>query len=218
MNLWTFWLDTIQGLVNTLSSDVGLGLGLAVIAATLFLRVLLLPISWSVAYRGCIRQKKMMKLQPELQHLKDKYSTKPDVYMRQLTELYRKHGLSFVDGKSLLSGLAQTPLLLGMFQVLRNVGDGVRFLWIPNLLRPDTLLALIAGATTALMIVVNPDIPEPMRLLAIVIPSVIAIVMALKFCSALSLYWIASNCFSAVQTMALHFVVARRLRAGTLKI
>lgn len=218
MNLWTFWLESLRGLVNILSSDVGLGLGLAVIVATLLLRVLLLPISWSAAYRGCIRQKKMMKLQPELQQLKEKYANKPDVYMQKMTELYRKHELSFIDGKSLLSGLAQMPLLLGMFQALRNVGDGVRFLWVSNLLRPDTLFALIAGATTALMIAVNPDIPEQMRLFMIIVPSVIAIVAALKFCSALSLYWVASNCFSAAQTMALHFVVARRLRAGTLKI
>ena len=110
------------------------------------------------------------------------------------------------------------PLFLGMFQALRNVGEGVRFLWVPNLLRPDTLFALIAGATTALMIVANPDIPEQMRLLLIVVPSVIAIVAALNFCSALSLYWVASNCFSAIQTVAVHFVVARRLRAGKLKI
>ena len=68
------------------------------------------------------------------------------------------------------------------------------------------------------MIVANPDIPEQMRMFLIIVPSVLAIMAALKFCSALSLYWVASNCFSAVQTMALHFVVARRLRAGTLKI
>jgi YidC/Oxa1 family membrane protein insertase len=212
------WLDAIGGLVETLSSEVGLGLGLAIIAATLLLRVLLLPISWSAAYRGCIRQKKMMKLQPELQQLKDKYATQPDVYMQQMMALYRKHELSFFDGKSLLSGLAQMPLFIGMFQTLRNIGDGARFLWVPNLLKSDVLLALIAGATTALMIAVNPDIPEQMRLFMIVVPSVIAIMTALKFCSALSLYWIASNCFSAAQTMALHFVVGRRLRAGTLKI
>jgi YidC/Oxa1 family membrane protein insertase len=218
MNLWTFWLDTLRGLVDTLSSEVGLGLGLAIITATLLLRVLLLPISWSAAYRGCIRQKKMTKLQPELQQLKDKYATKPDVYIQQMREFYRKHELSLIDGKSLLGGLAQMPLFLGMFQALRNVGDGVRFLWVPNLLRPDTLFALIAGATTALMIVANPDIPEQMRLFLIIVPSVIAIMAALKFCSALSLYWVASNCFSAVQTVVLHLVVGRRLRAGTLKI
>jgi len=218
MNLWTFWLDTIRGLVDALSSEVGLGLGLAIIVTTLLLRVLLLPISWSVAYRGCIHQKKVMKLQPELQQLKDRYATKPDVYMQKMTELYRKHGVSLIDRKSLFAGVAQMPLFLGMLQVLRSVGDGVRFLWVPNLFKPDTLFALIAGVTTALMIAANPDIPEQMRLFQIMVPTVIAIIVALKCCSALSLYWIASNCFSAVQTMALHFIVARRIRVGTLKI
>ena len=216
MNLWHTWLDALRSLVDVLSTEAGLGLG--IIAATLLLRTALLPVSWSIAYRGCIRQKKMLKLQPALQRLKEQYAQQPDLYMQKMMELYRKHELSFVDGKSLLGALLQMPLFLGMFQALRNVGDGFRFLWVPNLLRPDTMLALIAGATTALMIAVNPDIPEQMRLLMIVVPSVIAIVAALKFCSALSLYWVASNCFSAVQTVVLHLVVARRLRAGTLKI
>ena len=40
-----------------------------------------------------------------LEQLKDKYATKPDVYMQQMMQLYRKHELSFIDGKSLLGGL-----------------------------------------------------------------------------------------------------------------
>jgi len=132
--------------------------------------------------------------------------------------LYRKHDLSVLDGKSLLGGLAQMPLFLGMFQALRSVGDGARFLWVPNLFKPDVLFALIAGVTTALMITANPDLPEQMRLFMILVPSVMAIMAALHFCSALSLYWVASNSFSAAQTVALHFVVGRRIRAGTLKI
>jgi YidC/Oxa1 family membrane protein insertase len=218
MNIWTSWLDAIRSLVDGLSTEAGLGLGLAIIAATLLLRALLLPISWSIAYRGCVRQKKMKKLQPQLEQLKEKYAKEPELYMQRTMELYRKHGLSLFDGKSLLGALAQTPLFLGMVQVLRTLGEGARFLWVPNLFRPDVLFALIAGVTTALMITANPDLPEQMRLFMIVLPSVIAIVVALKVCSALSLYWVASNCFSAVQTWALHFVVGRRLRAGTLKI
>ena len=46
----------------------------------------------------------------------------------------------------------------------------------------------------------------------------IAIVAALNFCSALAIYWATSNCFSAIQTVILHFVVDRRIRAGSLKI
>ena len=45
------------------------------------------------------------------------------------------------------------------------------------------------------MITANPDLPEQMRLFMILVPSVLAIAAALHFCSALSLYWVASNCF-----------------------
>lgn len=218
MSFWTLWLDTLQGLLSWLSSEAGLGLGLAIIAATMLLRVALLPISCSVAYRACIRQKKVMKLQPQLQQLKERYADQPDVYMKKMMSLYSKENLTFVDARSLLGTLVQMPLLLGMFQVLRSIGDGVRFLWVSNLLRPDTLFALIAGVTTALMMIVNPDMPEQMRLLMITVSSIIAVMAALKFCSALAVYWVTSNCFSATQTVVLHMVVNRRLRAGTLKI
>jgi YidC/Oxa1 family membrane protein insertase len=216
MNVWTIWLDAIRSLVEMLSS--GVGLGFAVIVATLLLRATVLPISWSIAYRGCIRQKKMARMQPELQRIKEQFADKPDMYFKHMQALYGRNGLSFFDGKSLLGSLIQTPLLLGMFQTLRNIGNGVRFLWVPNLLKPDLALAIIAGITTALMMMVNPDLPEPMRVILIVVPSIIAVVAALKFCSALSLYWATSNCFTAIQTMVLHFVVGRRVRSGVLKI
>jgi YidC/Oxa1 family membrane protein insertase len=218
MNPWTLWLDTLRGLIDGLSSEAGLGLGIAIIAGTMLLRLTLLPVSWSVAFRGCLRQKKLMQIQSELDRLKAQHAGKPDMYLQEMAALYRRHDLSFFDGRSLLGAMVQMPLLLGMFQVLRNMGEGIRFLWVPNLLRPDVLLALIAGATTALMVAVNPDMPEQMRLVMIVVPSVIALVAALKFCSALAIYWATSNCFSAVQTIVLHIVVNRRLRAGTLKI
>ena len=216
MSIWTMWLDVIRSLVEFLSS--GLGLGLAVVVATLLLRAIVLPISWSVAYRSCVRQKKMHRLQPELQRLKDQFAGKPDLYFQHMQKLYNKNGLSFVDGKSLLGSVAQMPLLLGMYQVLRGIGNGVRFLWVQNLIKPDLTLAIIAGVTTALMMSVNPDLPEQMRMVMIVVPSIIAVIAALKFCSVLALYWATSNCFSALQTAVLHYVVGRRIHSGVLTI
>jgi membrane protein insertase Oxa1/YidC/SpoIIIJ len=64
----------------------------------------------------------------------------------------------------------------------------------------------------------NPDLPEQMRVLLILIPSILAAIAALKFCSALAAYWTVSNCYSAVQTGALHYVVARRIRSGPVRI
>jgi YidC/Oxa1 family membrane protein insertase len=218
MDIWAIWLDSILRLLGFLSSEVGLGLGFAIVAATLLLRTAILPISWSAAYRGSVRQRKLLRLQPELLAIRDRYAQDPQAYMQRVSALYRKHGIAVFDGKSLVGGLAQTPLFLGMYHALQGVGDGVRFLWVSSLSKPDLWLAVIAGLTTALAMAVSPDVSEQMRLFIIVVPAVVATFAALKFCSALAVYWAASNCYSAAQTVALRFVVERRIRAGTLKI
>lgn len=218
MDVWGTWVDALGSMLAMLSTDVGLELGLAIVVATLLLRTVLLPLAWPIAYRACLRQKKMAKLQPDLRALQERYRDKPEAYFTKMQELYRAHGLQLVDGKSLVGGLVQFPVFLGMFQALRNAGDGVRFLWVGNLLRPDVALALLAGLTTALMMAVNPDIPEQMRAIMIVLPSIIAVVAALQFSSALAIYWATSNTFSALQTVVLHVVVRRRARAGTIQL
>jgi YidC/Oxa1 family membrane protein insertase len=77
---------------------------------------------------------------------------------------------------------------------------------------------VIAGLTTALMMAVNPDMPEQLRIFMIVLPSIIAIIAALQFSSALAIYWATSNTFSALQTALLHAVVRRRIRSGAISI
>jgi YidC/Oxa1 family membrane protein insertase len=218
METWAAWLDSIHGIVTALAADAGLGLGLAIVVATVLLRTVVLPVAWPVAYRSCIRQKKLAMLQPELKALQERFRDQPDVYLRELTELYKAHQIAMVDGKTLLSALAQLPLFLGMFQVLRSAGDSIRFLWIPNLGRPDVALAVIAGLTTALMMAVNPDMPEQVRIFMIILPSIIAVVAALQFSSALAIYWATSNTFSALQTVVLHAIVRRRIDAGIVRI
>lgn len=146
MALWMHWLNVLAGWLDFLSSRVGLGEGLAIVVLTLLVRTFVLPISWSNAYRNCVRQKAK------------------------------------------------------------------------DLSRPDFWLALLAGLTTMLLMSLNPDLPEHMRLVLILVPSIVAVVVALKVASALSLYWTASNCYSSVQTAVLHRVVARRIRSGALKI
>jgi YidC/Oxa1 family membrane protein insertase len=217
MALWTQWLNVLDGFLEFLSSQVGLGEGLAIVALTLLVRTLVLPISWTSAYRSCVRQRSIARLQPELRRLKEKFGAQPRIYAEQLVALYRKNGITMTDGRAILGGLVQLPALLGLYQMLRR-GVGGRFLWVGNLSRPDPWLAIIAGLTTVLLMAVNPDLPEHMRLMLIVVPAIVAVAVALKVASAVSLYWTASNCYSAVQTAILHHIVARRIRSGALKI
>jgi len=217
MALWTQWLNVLDGFLGFLSSQAGLSDGLAIVALTLVARTVILPLAWPSAYRGCVRQKKIARLQPELRRLKEEFGDQPKIYAEQLAALYRKNGMTVADGRSILSALAPVPILRGVYQLLRKGLRG-RFLWVKDLSQPDAWLALLAGLTTVLLMSANPDLPEHMRLMLIIVPSIVAIVVALKVASALSLYCTASNCYSAVQTVVLHRVVAKRIRSGALKI
>jgi YidC/Oxa1 family membrane protein insertase len=218
MELWTYWLSGIQGLLTFLSSQVGLGTGLGILALTLLLRTVILPISWPIAYRGSIRQRKMLRLQPELAILKLECGDQPQVYAQRMMKLYQENGLSVMDWRSVLGSLMQMPLFLGMYQTLRTGVNGARFLWVETLARPDPVFAVLAALTTMLMMAANPDLPEQMRVMLILIPSILAAIAALKFCSALAVYWAVSNCYSAIQTGALHYTIARRIKSGAVKI
>jgi YidC/Oxa1 family membrane protein insertase len=218
MELWTQWLKAIHSLLMFLSLDIGLGTGLGIVALTLLLRTVILPISWRIAYRGSIRQKKMLRLQPELARLKLEYGDEPRIYAERMMKLYQDNGMTIMDWRGVLGSLVQMPLFLGIYQTLRAGVNGARFLWVETLARPDPVFAILAALTTMLMMAANPDLPEQMRVILIVIPSILAAIAALKFCSALAVYWTVSNCYSAIQIGALHYVVARRIKSGAVRI
>ena len=218
MELWTVWLGAIQGLLNFLSSQVGLGAGLAIVALTLLLRTAMLPISWPAAYRGSIRQKKMLRLNPELARLKQECGDDPKVYAQRVMKLYQEHGMTALDLRSLVGALAQMPLFLGMYQTLRAGVSGARFLWVETLSRPDPWFALLAGLTTMLVMAANPDLPEQMRLVLILVPGILAAIAALKVCSALAVYWTVSSAYSALQTGVMHYLIAKRIKNGAVSI
>ena len=218
MQIWNLWLETLRSLLELLSSEAGLGLGLAVIVLTLCVRAVLLPVSWSCAYRACLRQRRVGKLQPELERLRGQLADQPQRLAEETMKLYRRRGLRIIETRPILGALVQMPVLLGMFSVLRQGIQGARFLWVASLARPDFWLALIAGATTALMMLANPDLPEQTRAVLVLVPSLLAFVFALKFASALALYWAASNCVTAAQTFAVHRLIDRGIRSGSIRL
>jgi YidC/Oxa1 family membrane protein insertase len=117
MGIWTYWLTVVHGLL-TLSSSFGLGTGLGIIVLTLILRTLILPISWSGAFRACVRQKKMARLQPQLQRLQQECGAQPHLYAARVRDVYRAHGMTLMDWRALAGALVPFPLFLGMYQSL----------------------------------------------------------------------------------------------------
>ena len=212
MEMWTLWLALLHGTLNWLGSRIDLGAGLSIVVLTLALRGLLLPLAWGSAYRGAIRQRKLRLLQPELAELKARHGSDPTVYLERVRALYAAHGVRLLDARALLIAIVQLPVFLGLYQVLRQGIGGARFLWVQSLAKPDLSLALLTGLTTAVLMLANPDLPPSARLVLILVPSILATLAALKFSSALAVYWTVSNCFSATQAVVLKHVVERHVR------
>lgn len=216
MELWALWLSGIQTLIEALAS--GWGLGFAIVAATILVRAALLPISWPTGYLGMIRKKKLDKLAPDIEQIKSRFATQPERHFQEIQKLYLKNDLKFFDFKAVAASLVQIPVFFGMYRVLSTIGEGVRFLWVSNLAKPDLPLALLAAASTAALMAINPDMPEQMRTILILVPTVLALWAAMHFGSALAIYWTTSNCVSMLQTAAIRKVIDRRIRSGALKI
>ncbi|HZF27800.1 MAG TPA: membrane protein insertase YidC [Gammaproteobacteria bacterium] len=214
MTVWTGWLDLLSSALGLLATQAGLGAGLAVVALTLALRALVLPITFPNACRGLVRQRKLAALQPELARLKERYAGEPQKYGEALLAAYNRHGISMVDGRTLLGAFVQTPVLLGMFTTLRRALPHGRFLWVADLAKPDVLLAIVAGLTTAILALAAPEMPEHVRVLMMILPAICLALTALHFGSAIALYWTTSNLFTAGQTLAVRWFVARRPAAG----
>jgi YidC/Oxa1 family membrane protein insertase len=216
--LWSTWVDLISSLLAVLSTEVGLGTGLAIVALTLVLRTLILPITWQNAYRGYIRQRKLAQLRPELERAKERHSRDPQKYAAAVSALYREHGLPMVDSRALVGALVQMPLLLGVFSALRRGVAHGRFLWVGDLAKPDLAFAILAGVTTGLLALVAPDMPEHVRVLMLIVPAVCLTLTAMHLASGLALYWATSNVFGAAQTLVLRAVIARRVASGDLAL
>jgi YidC/Oxa1 family membrane protein insertase len=218
MELWTIWIHAIQGILDFLSSQFGLSAGCSIVVMTLLLRAAVLPLTWSSAYRASIRGKKMLVLQPELDRLKRVLSDRPRAYAVQAMKLYSDHGVTVMDWRGLMGAVVQAPLMLGVFQTLKAGVSAARFLWVKSLASPDPWFAILAGITTMLVMLANPDLPDTLRLLLIAVPSVLAMIAALKVCSALAVYWSVSSGFAALQTYVMHYVIRKRIKSGAILI
>lgn len=144
--MWEAAVTAVQACIFTLGHLTG-SLGHGILLTALALRLALLPLSIRLARRARRTQLRLAKLRPELEQLQARYQGDPGRLSQETLALYRRHGLSPVDGKQLVGGLLQLPPLSAMYAALRTgLGSGAAYGWILDLARPDMgLVALAAG-------------------------------------------------------------------------
>jgi YidC/Oxa1 family membrane protein insertase len=195
-------------------------LGLAIILVTLFIRIILYPFF----HTGAKQQMLMQRIQPHIKKIQEKHKGDKDQQAKALMELYKEHGVNPFSGILLL--IIQIPILLTFYWVIRS-GVGTAqitglysfitapqsintiFLGIINLAKPNFILILAAALAqylqAKLAIYRAPGKAGPLtqaekiaRQMVFVGP-IITILIFYNFPAALSLYWLMSALFSAIQ-------------------
>jgi YidC/Oxa1 family membrane protein insertase len=114
----------------------GLAVVTAIIAVTIIIRLLLMPLSLR-AFRG---QLAMARLAPQLQALRQRYGKQPERLQREMTALYKREGTSMFGGFAPL--LLQAPVLSVVYLLFRSTQIGGK----PNTLLGHDLLGVPLGA------------------------------------------------------------------------
>jgi YidC/Oxa1 family membrane protein insertase len=177
---------------------------LSIIVVTILIRLLILPLM----IKQTKSSKAMQALQPELQRLREKYSSKDAKTQQKLQQetmqLFQKHGVNPLAG--CLPLLVQMPILIGFFHAITRTKEIAtqNFLWFDlGEADPYFILPLIAGATTFIqqkMMMAGTENQNPQMAMMLWLMPIMIIIFAINFPAALSLYWVVGNIFMIVQT------------------
>ena len=166
--------------------------GIAVIALTFLVRLLLAPLGFT-QFRALQAQRK---LQPKVMELQRKYKDRPQEMQRRLLELYREHGVNPLGG--CLPVLIQFPVLVGLYRALTRLPQGASFLvWDLGGRDPFFILPFLAAVTTYLSM--RPTLVDARQTQTMYLMSAVTGFITYTLPSGLGLYWVVSNLFSLGQ-------------------
>jgi YidC/Oxa1 family membrane protein insertase len=103
-NLMVFFYNTIPG------NDIGI----AIVALTVFVRVVLYPLNG----KSIKSQRQLQEIQPKIKELQQKYKDDKEKQAKKLMELYQKHKINPLSG--CLPLLLQFPILIALYHVFMN--------------------------------------------------------------------------------------------------
>lgn len=227
----------VQPLVNILiwfyNVIPGQDMGLAIIALTVLIRILLLP-SFQKSLRS---QKELQQLQPKLNEIKEKYKGNQEAQSKAVLELYKEHKIN--PFSSCLPLLLQLPILFALFAVFRaslqgdfvkdlypfvaNPGEiHTKFFGLVELTKPNITFAVLAGIfqfiQSKMMMPKNTAATDRTAKLmsaqfTYFMPA-LTVIISLSLPAGLSLYWIVTTLFAIGQQ---YYIIKRDQKTKELK-
>lgn len=180
--------------------------GLGIITVTIIIRLIILPLM----IKQTKSSKNMQEVQPELQKLKEKYSSKDAVtqqkYQQEMMALFKERGINPAAG--CLPVFIQMPILIGFYHAISrmnntpeiNLGDFLGF----ALAEPSIILAVLAGIMQLIVLRTGPAMDNPqMKIMMYIMPFMI-MGFGIVLPAALTLYWVIGNIISIIQNLFIY--------------
>jgi YidC/Oxa1 family membrane protein insertase len=220
-------IDVFEEVLVFFHDSVGLGWGASIIALTITIRAILLPLT--------LKQVKSMRglqqIAPEMKKLQERYKNDRQRLNQEMMKLYAEHKVN--PFASCLPLLAQLPVFIALFYMLRadlrhdicpdinptasntqpcGETDASQFLFIPDITDKATgsvLIALIvlyvvSQLVSSVLMSVSAD--RNQRMILIALPFVF-VPFIVSFPAGLLIYWITTNLWTIVQ----QFIVRRTI-------
>ncbi|WP_435256552.1 membrane protein insertase YidC [Thioclava sp. FR2] len=224
---WFFFLTKpIFSVLHWLHGAIG-NMGLAIIALTFVLKLLVLPL----AYKSYVSMARMKELQPEMEALKERAGEDKQMLQREMMKLYKDKKVNPAAG--CLPILIQIPIFFSLYKVIFvtiELRHAPFFGWLNDLSAPDTssifnffgllpwdapaagsilalifigVLPILLGITMWLQQKLNPAPTDPVQQQVFAWMPWIFMFMLGGFASGLVLYWITNNIITFVQQYAI---------------
>ena len=160
--MWATLVELVRAAIFAGAHVAGGSLGAGIVLVSAFVRLALLPLSLRAAREARAQRAKLAALGPQLEQLKRRYASDQRRLLEETMALQRANGVRLVGPSTFAAMAIQLPLLGALFSAVRTgLGARVRFLWIADLSRVDTLLLLGVSALSGITASVAPAAGTP---------------------------------------------------------
>lgn len=182
--------------------------GWAIILMTLFLKIITLPFTLAASRAA----KRMQKLQPQLQAVREKHKDNPQKLNQATMEIFKENKVNPLGG--CLPILITIPLFVGFFAMLQSASElrFASFLWAHDLSAPDTvarifglplnIMPLLMGATMIVQMRLTPTpTTDNLQVKMMQFMPIIFTLFCYNFSCALALYSTVNGLFTIIQQL-----------------
>jgi len=203
------FVKPMDWLLNNIGDWLGGSYGLAIIAITVAIRLILMPFMLKNYRQQSQMKAKMDIIKPKMDEIQAKLkqaTTKEEqmALQQQMVGLYREHNINTLN-MGCLPIIIQMPIIMGLYFAIlySNEIKGSEFLWF-SLGSPDIILTAIAGVIYFVQAKVSlwtvPEAQKQQMKMMIYISPIMIVIISISSMAALPLYWSISGLLLIFQT------------------